>query len=79
MFGGLARAFWLLYQRPKVTGILWWRKTGAPKVDEREARALLESEVKSAEVALVSLTSALFGFINHVMGGGRGGSEEQAA
>lgn len=71
----LARAFWLLHQRPKVTGILWWRQTAAPKVDEREARALLEREVRSVEVALVSLTSALFGFVNYVMGGGRADGE----
>jgi len=67
----LARAFWLLHQKPKEVGFLWWRRTAAPKVDEREARGFLESEVKSVEVALVSLAPALLEFINHVMGGGR--------
>ncbi len=71
----LARAFWLLHQRPEETGVLWWRKSRAPKVDEREAMAVLENKVKSVEVARGFLPPALFGFINHVMGGGKADGE----
>lgn len=65
----LARAFWLLHQRPKETGFLWRPRSRAPKVDEDEALKYLEVKVKNLEVALLSLPSALFGLVRYVVGG----------
>jgi hypothetical protein len=66
----LARAFWLLHQRPGRRG--WWprlrrKKYVVPDVDEKAALELLYKKVRRADVAVKSLAPALFGLLEHVM------------
>lgn len=66
----LARAFWLLHQRPGRRG-LWGRlrrkKYAVPEVDEAAALELLYKKVRRADVAVKSLAPALFGLVEYVM------------
>jgi len=78
----LARAFWLLHQRPRRRGWWgWWRRNKyvVPDVDEKAALELLYKKVRRADVAVKSLAPALFGLLEHVMhkkkeGGARQGT-----
>jgi hypothetical protein len=65
----LARAFWLLHQRPRRG---WWArlrrsKYVVPDVDEKAALELLYKKVRRADVAVKSLAPAFFGLLEHVM------------
>jgi hypothetical protein len=61
----LARAFWLLHQRPRTRGL--FRKSYVmPEVDEEAALTLLKREVRRGDVAVKSLLPALFGLAKYV-------------
>jgi hypothetical protein len=61
----LARAFWLLHQRPRKRGL--FRKSYVmPEVDEEAALTLLKREVRRGDVAVKSLLPALFGLAKYV-------------
>jgi hypothetical protein len=64
----LARAFWLLHQKPKERRFLWWRRSRVPKVDEAAARRLLIRAVPDAEVIAEPLRDALISFVGFVLG-----------
>jgi hypothetical protein len=64
----LARAFWLLHQRPKDSRFLWWRRSRVPRVDEAAARRLLVRAVPNAAVIAESLRDALISFVGFVLG-----------
>jgi hypothetical protein len=64
----LARAFWLLHQRPRESRFLWWRRSRVPKVDEAAARRLLVRAVPNAGVIAESLRDALISFVGFVLG-----------
>jgi hypothetical protein len=65
----LARAFWLLHQRPKKRRWLWWRRgSRVPKVDEAAARRLLVRAFPNAGVIAESLRDALVSFVGFVLG-----------
>lgn len=70
----LARAFWLLHQRPRKRG-LFRKKYVVPDVDEEAALNLLKEKVRRGDVAFKSLGPALFGLVNYVANG----SEELGA
>jgi len=64
----LARAFWLLHQRPKERRFLWWHRSRVPKVNEAAARRLLIRAVPNAGVIAESLRDALISFVGFVLG-----------
>jgi hypothetical protein len=64
----LARAFWLLHQKPRERGFLWRRRSRVPKVDEAAARRLLARAVPDAGVIAESLRDALISFAGFVLG-----------
>lgn len=64
----LARAFWLLHQRPKGRRLLWRRRSRVPKVDEAAARRLLVRALPNANVIVESLRDALISFVGFVLG-----------
>jgi hypothetical protein len=65
----LARAFWLLHQKPRERGLLWWRRgSRVPKVDEAAARRLLVRAFPNAGVIAESLRDALISFVGFVLG-----------
>jgi len=61
----LARAFWLLHQRPRKRGLFRTRYE-MPAVDEEEALTLLKEKVRRGDVAVKSLAPALFGLIRYI-------------
>ncbi len=64
----LARAFWLLHQRPR--GLFAWlrrKKYVVPEVDEAAALELLRKRIPRADVVVTSLAPALFGLLERVM------------
>jgi hypothetical protein len=63
----LARAFWLLHQKPRECGLLR-RGSRVPKVDEAAARRLLARAVPNAAVIAESLRDALLSFAAFVLG-----------
>jgi hypothetical protein len=63
----LARAFWLLHQRPRLKG-LFRKKYVIPEVDDEVARKLLNSKVRRCDVAVKSLPPALFGLVEYCVG-----------
>lgn len=67
-FTVLARAFWLLHQKPKESRFLWWRRSRVPRVDEAAARRLLVRAVPNAAVIAESLRDALISFAAFVLG-----------
>ena len=64
----LARAFWLLHQKPRERRFLWWRRSRVPRVDEAAARRLLVRAVPDASVISESLRDALISFVGFVLG-----------
>jgi hypothetical protein len=68
----LARAFWLLHQRPGRRGLLSRfrrrRKYGVPEIDDDIALGFLASRLPETEVVLGSLAQALWGLVEHVFG-----------
>jgi hypothetical protein len=64
----LARAFWLLHQKPRERGFLWRQRSRVPKVDEAAARRLLVRAVPNAAVIAESLRDALISFVGFVLG-----------
>jgi hypothetical protein len=67
-FTVLARAFWLLHQRPKERWFLRWPRSRVPKVDEAAARRLLVRAFPDASVIAESLRDALISFVGFVLG-----------
>ncbi|MEE8639808.1 MAG: hypothetical protein V3T41_05300 [bacterium] len=66
----LARAFWLLHQRPGRRGLfarLRREKYAVPEVDEAAALELLRKRIPRADVVVTSLAPALFGLLERVM------------
>ncbi len=63
----LARAFWLLHQRPRRRG-LFQKKYVVPEVDEDAALTLLKGKLRRGDVAVKSLAPALFGLVEYVAG-----------
>jgi hypothetical protein len=63
----LARAFWLLHQKPRECGLLR-RGSRVPKVDEAAARRLLFRAIPNASVIAESLRDALISFAGFVLG-----------
>ncbi len=63
----LARAFWLLHQKPARRGGLFRRRRVLREPSDDEALKLLEKKVKRADVAIKSLAPALLGLVEHVM------------
>lgn len=61
----LARAFWLLHQRPRRKG-LFHKRWAMPEVDEEEALTLLKKKVRRGDVAVKSLVPALFGLVRYI-------------
>lgn len=61
----LARAFWLLHQRPRRKG-LFRKRWAMPEVDEEEALTLLKKKVRRGDVAVKSLVPALFGLVRYI-------------
>jgi hypothetical protein len=61
----LARAFWLLHQRPWKRG-LFGKRYELPEVDEDAALTLLKEKVRRGDVAIKSLAPALFGLLRFV-------------
>jgi len=72
----LARAFWVLHQRPRKRG-LFRKRYVVPEVNEEEALILFKEKVRRGDVAVKSLAPALFEFINHVVGGGKADGERR--
>ena len=69
----LARAFWLLHQRPGRRGGLRRifgrrRKYGVTEIDDDIALGFLASRLPETEVVLGSLAQALCGLVEHVLG-----------
>ena len=68
----LARAFWLLHQRPERRGLgrLFGRKRkyGVTEIDDDKALGFLASRLPETEVVLGSLAQALCGLVEHVLG-----------
>ena len=68
----LARAFWLLHQRPKRKGLFSLfrrrRKYGVTEVHDDKALGFLASRLPETEVVLGSLPRALCGLVEHVLG-----------
>jgi hypothetical protein len=64
----LARAFWLLHQRPRERG-LFRKKYVVPEVDEDAALTLLKGKVRRGDVAVKSVAPALFGLLKYVTEG----------
>jgi hypothetical protein len=60
----LARAFWLLHQRPRRKG-LFRKRYVVPAVDEDEALTLLKEKARRGDVAVKSLAPALFGLVEY--------------
>ncbi len=65
----LARAFWLLHQRPERRGFLsrFRRRRDLREVDEAAALELLRKRIPRADVVVTSLAPALFGLLERVM------------
>ena len=61
----LARAFWLLHQRPERRG-RFRKRYVVPDVDEEAALNLLKEKVRRGDVAVKSVTPALFGLVQYV-------------
>lgn len=72
----LARAFWLLHQKPSRRGLFRRRRVLREPSDD-EALEFLEEKVKRADVAIKSLTPALFGLVEHVMYKKKEGADPQ--
>ena len=64
----LARAFWLLHQRPREGRLLPWRGSRVPKVNDAAARRLLVRAIPNAAVIAESLRDALISFVGFVLG-----------
>jgi hypothetical protein len=64
----LARAFWLLHQKPRERGFLRRQRSRVPKVDEAAARRLLVRAIPNAGVVAESLRDALISFAAFVLG-----------
>jgi hypothetical protein len=64
----VARAFWLLHQRPLRKGFFRKRYV-VPEVDEDAALTLLRVKVRRGDVAVKSLAPAMFGLLKYVTGG----------
>jgi hypothetical protein len=64
----LARAFWLLHQKPRERRFLWRRRSRVPRVDEAAARRLLVRAIPNASVIAESLRDALISFVGFVLG-----------
>jgi hypothetical protein len=64
----LARAFWLLHQKPRERRFLWRGRSRVPKVDEAAARRLLVRALPNAGVIAESLRDALISFVAFVLG-----------
>ncbi|MGD8717916.1 MAG: hypothetical protein PVH29_03740 [Candidatus Zixiibacteriota bacterium] len=64
----LARAFWLLHQKPRERRIPWRQRSRVPKVDEAAARRLLVRAIPNAGVIAESLRDALISFAAFVLG-----------
>ncbi len=62
----LARALWVLRQRPKRKGFLR-KRCVMPEVDEEAALEFYRAEFPRAKVAAASLAAALFGLVKFVM------------
>jgi hypothetical protein len=63
----LARAFWLLHQRPRRRG--WFRRRHTLREPgDDEALALLARAVPRADVIITSLRDALLGLVEYVLG-----------
>jgi hypothetical protein len=62
----LARAFWLLHQRPRRRG--WFRRHTLREPGDDEALALLARAVPRADVIITSLRDALLGLVEYVLG-----------
>ena len=63
----LARAFWLLHQRPRRRG-LFRKRYVMPVVDEEAALTLLREKVRREDIAIRSLIPALFGLVEYAVG-----------
>jgi len=63
----LARAFWLLHQKPRERG-LFRKRYVVPDVDEEAALNLLKEKVRRGDVAVKSLVPAMFGLVEYVVG-----------
>jgi hypothetical protein len=61
----VARAFWLLHQRPRRRG-LFRKRYAVPEVDEEAALKLLKEKMRRGDVAVKSLAPALFGVVEYV-------------
>lgn len=61
----LARAFWLLHQRPRRWGP-FRRRQEMPTIDDDAALKLLNKKVRRSDVAFKSLVPALFGLVRYV-------------
>jgi hypothetical protein len=61
----LARAFWVLSQRPKRKGFIK-KRCVMPEVDEEAALGLYRAKFPRAKVAAASLAAALFGLVEFV-------------
>ena len=64
----VARAFWLLHQRPLRKG-LFRKRYVVPEVDEEAALTLLKVKVGRGDVAVKSLAPAMFGLLKYVTEG----------
>jgi hypothetical protein len=68
----LARAFWLLHQRPRRRGLFARfrrrRKYGVTEIDDDKALGFLASRLPETEIVLGSLAQALCGLVEHVLG-----------
>ncbi|NIT36769.1 MAG: hypothetical protein GTN49_09750 [candidate division Zixibacteria bacterium] len=64
----VARAFWLLHQRPRRRG-LFRKRYAVPEVDEDAALTLLKVKVGRGDVAVKSLAPAMFGLLKYVTEG----------
>jgi hypothetical protein len=62
----LARAFWLLHQRPRRRGPFRKRYV-MPDVDEEAALTLLREKVRREDIAIRSLIPALFGLVEYAV------------
>ena len=61
----LARAFWLLHQRPRKRG-LFRKRYVIPEVNEDAALTLLRKKARRGDVAIKSLAPAMFGLVGYV-------------
>lgn len=64
-FAILARAFWVLHQRPRRRG-LFRKRYVVPEVDEDAALTLLKEKARRGDVAVKSLAPALFGLVRYI-------------